>query len=189
MLHPSKAVSVDIEGRPDGFEVPLQWAVEVLGGGYTRLVVSAPTERLGEVHQALVSKLAPPLRVLYVQLTDRAAGKQLERPQRHVALELDLDSVISALLQSARLVYGDARHQIWVQGAGEDKVVLEETGVIYVYPDDPSFRDSLEQLGVPEGQSPTMADRDYVRVNFLAEADAEELGLQTALGLIPWNRM
>jgi hypothetical protein len=33
----------------------------------------------------------------------------------------------------------------------------------------------------------TMAERDYVRVAFLAEADADEAGLVAGLGLRPWS--
>jgi hypothetical protein len=66
--------------------------------------------------------------------------------------------------------------------------VLEETGVIYVYPDDLSFRDVLEEHGVREGADKNVGDRDYVRVNFLAEGDALESELMRTLRLQRWER-
>jgi hypothetical protein len=67
-----------------------------------------------------------------------------------------------------------------------EQVVLEEIGVIYAYPDDPSFRDALEALGVPEGEGPTLAERDYIKVSFNAAYDAEEEGIIQDLNLVPW---
>jgi hypothetical protein len=64
---------------------------------------------------------------------------------------------------------------------------MEETGVLYVYPDDPSFRDVLEAQGVPEGKVESMADRDFVRVEYLADADAEEVSLRHCLGLVRYG--
>jgi hypothetical protein len=85
------------------------------------------------------------------------------------------------------LVYHDGRHQLWIQGRGEDKVILEETGVMYVYPDDPLFRDVLQAQSIPEKKAETMADRDYVRVNFLAEADALEGQFRQAVGAVSYS--
>ena len=182
---PPKAESVDIKGRPDGFQAPLCWTAQLLGGGVTRLVVSAPQERLADVHQALIGALGGPLRVLYRQLTDRATG-QLPKPIDHVAVELPAETVQSVLVHCSTLVYHDGRHQLWVRGPGTEQVVLEELGVIFVYPDDPSFRDTLLALGLPERASQTLSERDYVKVNFVAEADAQEKMLIGALGLVRW---
>ena len=70
-----KAERGDANGDRDGFTPEPAWAAEVIPGGYTRLEISVPSERLQAVHQALVATLDPPLRVLYVQLTDRLAGR------------------------------------------------------------------------------------------------------------------
>ena len=85
------------------------------------------------------------------------------------------------------LCYHDGRHQLWVQGKGEDKIVMEETGVLYVYPDDPSFRDVLEAQDIPMREIESMADRDYVRVEYIAEADEQEASFQRTLGLIRYG--
>lgn len=186
MTLPPKAESVTQSGAPDGFQPALAWQAQVLAGGYTRLVVSAPAERLAEVHQALIAALEGPLRVLYRQLTDRGAG-QLPKPRDWVGVEIDHARLLAALEGTAPLVYHDGRHQLWIKGQGPEQVVLEEIGVLYAYPDDPAFRDALAERGVPEARVPTMAERDYVKVNFLAQADALERQLIGALGLSRWS--
>ena len=185
MKFPPKAESVTVKGAQDGFSPPLAYEAQVIPGGHTRLLVSAPPERLAEVHRALLTVLEPPFRVLYRQLTDRATG-QLPKPIDHVAVELPAETVQSVLVHCSTLVYHDGRHQLWVRGPGTEQVVLEELGVIFVYPDDPSFRDTLLALGLPERASQTLSERDYVKVNFVAEADAQEKMLIGALGLVRW---
>ena len=187
MTRPAKAISVTEDGTPDGFEPKEGWSPEVIPGGYTRLVVSVSSQRLEAVHQALIQALSSPRRVLYVQLVDRLRGVQLDPPRQHVGLEIAPETLTDALQANRMLCYHDGRHQLWVQGTGEDKIVMEETGVLYVYPDDPSFRDVLEALAVPMVEVETLADRDYVRVDYLAEADVEEARLQRALGLIRYG--
>ena len=182
-----KAESVDVNGEPDGFAPEASWEAMVIPGGYTRLEVSVPQEQLENVHRSLVAKLNPPLRVLYVQLTDRLAGKQLDPPRRFVALDVAPEVLDSALEAYSPLIYNDGRHQLWVQGRGEDKVILEETGVLFVYPDDPLFRDVLEAHSIPKKKTETMADRDYVRVNFLAEGDAMEGLFRQSIGAVSYN--
>lgn len=182
-----KAESVSAEGELDGFEPSPNWRAEVIPGGYTRIEVSLPSTDLQGVHRALVGKLEPPLRVLYVQLTDRLAGVQLDPPRRFVALDVNREQLDTALSANAPLIYHDGRHQLWIQGRGEDKVILEETGVIYVYPDDPSFRDVLNAKQIPEGKAQTMADRDYVRVNFSAAGDAMEGQFRHAIGAVDYR--
>jgi hypothetical protein len=182
-----KAESVDVGGEPDGFAPEACWATEVIPGGYTRIAVSVPSDRLEKTHRAIVGHLDAPLRVLYVQLTDRLAGKQLDPPRRFVSLDVAPTVLDAALEEYRALVYHDGRHQLWIQGRGEDKVILEETGVMYVYPDDPLFRDVLEVQGITEKKAQTMADRDYVRVNFLAEADALEGQFRQAIGAVSYS--
>ena len=182
-----KAVSVNAEGEPDGFEPTAGWDAVVLPGGYTRLEVSVPQAQIAQIHRALVASLDPPLRVLYVQLTDRLAGEQLQQPRRFVALDVSPDVLDSALEKYSPLVYNDGRHQLWVQGRGEDKVILEETGVMFVYPDDPLARDVLEDAGIPKQKTETMADRDYVRVNFLVEGDAMEGLFRQSIGAVSYG--
>lgn len=182
-----KAESVDVNGEPDGFSPESCWTTEVIPGGYTRLAISVKNDRLEEIHRAIVQHLDAPLRVLYVQLTDRLAGKQLDPPRRFVALDVSPKIMDAALAEYRALVYHDGRHQLWIQGRGEDKVILEETGVVYVYPDDPLFRDLLQAQKIPEKKAQTMADRDYVRVNFLAEADALEGQFRQAIGAVSYS--
>ena len=61
--------------------------------------------------------------------------------------------------------------------------VMDQDGVLYCYPDDPSFRDVLEAAGVHERSVQTLADRDYVKHWFHAECDEHEAGLMQDLGL------
>lgn len=183
---PNKAESVHKNGQPDGFVPDTFFRPEVLEGGMTRLVVSVPLERLEAVHQALVATVSAPMKLLYVQLTDRQRGVQLPKPVQRVAVELPSDRVMSALQRYRRLVYHDGRHQIWIRGSAGEQIVLEEVGALYVYPDDFSFRDVLLGLGVPQGDGAEMATRDYVKVTFDAAADADEDGLLQELNLIEW---
>jgi hypothetical protein len=181
-----KAESVTREGQPDGFVPARFFRPEVLQGGMTRLVVSVPMEELQRVHTALVQALEPPLKFLYVQLTDRQKGVQLPKPIHKVAVELPRDRVLDVLRTYQRLAYHDGRHQIWIRGAKGEQVVLEEVGQMYVYPDDFLFRDTLLGAGVPEGDGEEIGTRDYVRVTFDARCDAEEAGLIQDLHLLPW---
>jgi hypothetical protein len=181
-----KAESVSQDGELDGFTPEPCWSAEVIPGGYTRLEVSLPNGSIEAVHRALVARLGGPLRVLYVQLTDRIAGSQLDPPRRFVALDVMPNAMDGVLAEFSALVYHDGRHQLWIQGKGEDKIILEETGVMYAYPDDPAFRDVLANLGVAEGKSETMADRDYVRVNFRSECDAMEGRFRQAIGAVSY---
>lgn len=184
---PPKAQSVTREGEPDGFEPPTFFQPEVLQGGFTRLMVSVPPEHLERVHRALVGALEPPLKVAYQQLTDRRAGVQLPRPRSLVAVELPRDRVLSALDRYRRLAYHDGRHQLWIRGSAGEQVVLEEVGVVFVYPDDPSFRVLLQEQGVAEGGGETLASRDYIKVTFDAACDVEEDLFQHELGLVEWD--
>ena len=182
---PPKAESVTAQGAPDGFAPPLAWQAQVIPGGYTRLVVSAPGDRMAALHQSLVARLQPPLRVLYRQVTDRATG-QLPKARDWVGVEISRERLLSALQAHAPLIYYDGRHQLWVKGQGAEQIVLEEIGVLYVYPDDPSFRDALLAEGVPEATVQTLAERDYIKVNFLAAADASEAAFQQSLAMARW---
>jgi len=104
-----------------------------------------------------------------------------------VGLELPPEVIEQAFDAHRALIYHDGRHQLWVQGRGDDKIVMEETGVLYVYPDDPMFRETLVAQGIPELKVQSMSERDYVRVDYLADADAEQESLQRALGLVRYG--
>ncbi len=184
----SKATSVTAEGQPDGWSPPHQWLAQASPGGVTRLVVSTRPDALEPVFEALVRALEPPLAVRYVQLTRRQSETQHAHTARPswVAIELPTDRVLAAFAAAETLLYRDGRHQTWVRGALGDQLILDELGLLYVYPDDPSLRDTLAAAGVPEGQAPTMLERDYVRVELHADADAQETGLIAALGLQPF---
>jgi hypothetical protein len=183
---PPKADSVDIKGRPTGFTPETFFRPEVLQGGMTRLVVSVPMGEIERVHRALVALMEPPLKLLYVQLTDRVRGIQLPKPLQRVAVELPRDRVLAALRDYRRLIYHDGRHQLWIRGNSGEQVVLEEVGQIFAYPDDFMFRDCLLAQGVPEGDGAEMATQDYVRVTFDAACDAEEASLIAQLHLLEW---
>ncbi len=182
-----KAESVTRDGRPDGFVPGRFFRPEVLQGGMTRLVVSVPVEQLEEVHRALVAALEPPLKFLYVQLTDRVRGVQLPKPIQRVAVELPRDRVLQTLADYRELLYHDGRHQIWIRGAKGEQVVMEEVGQLYMYPDDFLFRDTLLSLGIPEGDGEELGARDYVKVTFDARCDQQEANLIHNLHLLEWR--
>jgi len=181
---PPKAVSVTREGEPDGWVPPRGWRAQVAADGSTRLVISVPPSELPATWLALAQALGAPLSVRYLQLTDRARG-QLPKPRNFVAMDLPADRLLAALSARPALVWHDGRHQLWVRGRFGEQLVLDELGVLYGYPDDPAFRDAL--AGLPETATVGMDGRDYVRVSFLAEADAEERSLIEELGLREWS--
>ncbi len=176
-----KAASVTVEGHEDGFVPARGYRVQVAPDGATRLVVSVPPAELRDVHLRLVDALGGPLSVRYLRLTDRTKG-QLPKPESWVRMDAPPAQVVSALDAAARLVWEDGRHQLWLRGPFGEQVVLDEMGVLYCYPDDPAFRTALGDL--PEHTVVGMDGRDYVKVHFHAEADAQEQSLREALGLV-----
>lgn len=185
MMLPPKATAVTREGTPDPTPLPRGFRAQVAPDGSTRLVVSVPAEELSAVHLRLVGALSTPLSVRYVQLTDRRTGTVHPRPRTWVAMDLPAARVREALGAAAGLVWHDARHQLWLRGRFGEQVVLDELGVLYAYPDDPTFRDVLGHL--PETTGVGLDGRDYVKVSFLAEADGLEEGLIAALSLQRWE--
>ena len=116
-----------------------------------------------------------PLQVLYRQVVDRRDPKPQDAPSRDfVGLGLEASEVLEAIEQAKELFYSDARAEVWVRDAAGAQVVLDCDGLLFAYPDDPSFRDAMAQLDVPLDRKPTVANRDYVRHEFLASADAQE---------------
>jgi hypothetical protein len=176
----AKAVSVTVEGQPDGWESPRGVRAQVAPDGQTRLVVYVPPEELRAVHGRLLEALGGPLSVRYLRLTDRRTG-QLPKPENHVRMDAPAPDVRAALDASADLVWRDGRHQLWLRGPFGEQVVLDELGVLYCYPDDPAFREALADI--PETTATGMDGRDYVRVQFLAEADGQEAALFAALSM------
>lgn len=180
-----KATSVTVAGEPDGFEILPGWLSEMTPSGDTRLVVSVPPADLARVHAGLVAALSPPIGVLYRQKVDRVNPRPSTAPPRDfVALDKRLDDVLAALDEAAALVYGDARHELWLRGGLGEQVVLDQDGLVFCYPDDPAFRDALAELGVPAEDVVTLSDRDYVKHWFHAENDALEATLRERLRLV-----
>ncbi len=181
-----KAQSVTVTGEPDNFLPPRAWRAEVFGDGHTRIVVSVPPADLPDTHLALLAVLQGPLGVRYVQLTDRKSG-QLPTPEGRVAMGVGPGRLAAALKARPALIWQDGRHQLWARGTLGESVVLDEMGMIYLSPDDPSFRDALAALAIPESDAPMMDKRDYVRVSFLSEADADEESLWEELKMLRWK--
>ena len=181
-----KAQSVTEAGMPDGFIPPLAYHPQILDGGYTRLEISAPSERLKIVHQSLIKAIKGPYKVRYVQMTSRANG-QLPKPKSFVGVEITQTRLMQAIDAFGPLLYHDGRCQFWILGALNEQLVIDEIGMMYLYPDDPSFQHILNQLGWHNMPHQSMASRDYVRVNFLSEADALEASLIQSLGLVEWD--
>jgi hypothetical protein len=180
-----KAHSVTSTGELDGWTPPRCFRREVISDGRTRLVISVPPEELQPLHARLLTALGPRIGLLYVQLTDRKSGAQHPTPLRRVAVELDAERALAAVTTRPQLIYEDARHQLWAKGTMGDQVVIDEMGLLYCYPDDPSFRDALGDL--PMRTDPTLDTRDYIKVNFVAAADDQEATLWTDLGMVPWK--
>ncbi|MCB9766094.1 MAG: hypothetical protein H6739_40335 [Alphaproteobacteria bacterium] len=183
-----KATSVTEAGKPDGYAVPELFRGEVSPDGRTRLAVCAPPERLAVIHRALVEALEAPLSVMYVQRVDRRAGRNLEesggKPRRYLSVDIPAERVLSVFDRCRTLLYQDGRHQTWVRGAMREQLILEYDGMLFLYPDDLSFRDVLHGLGVREdAKAQAIGDRDYVKVNFQATADPEEARLMAELRL------
>jgi hypothetical protein len=184
MIQLPKAQSVTQQGEPDDFVLRPGWSSEATPSGETRMVVSVPPEQLPQVHAALVSALAAPIDVLYRQEIDRKSPRPQGSPPRDfVALGQEPERVIEALQDAALLVYCDARCEVWLRGALGEQIILDHDGLVFCYPDDPSFRDVLTSAGVPDEDVVTMADRDYVKHWFRAEADELELQLIQRLRL------
>lgn len=180
-----KAESVTEDGTSDGWQPTPGFVVDVASGGRTQLVVSVPSAWLGRVHQALVGALSPPLGVLYRQVVDRRQPRPEGAPPRDwVSLDQPPERVIAALADHTGLVHHDARCELWIKGALGDQVILDPDGLLFCQPDDPAFRDVLLGEGLSEGEFPTIADRDYVKHWFRAEADPLEDGLRAALGMV-----
>jgi len=179
-----RAESVTKDGEPDGFEPPLAYGLERTPDGQTRLVISVPPSRLPAVHQALIGVMQPPLSLLWRTKVDRRDPKpQGAPPTDRVALELAPGRVIDALERCADLVYRDARGEVWIKGDLGEQLVLDQDGLLYAYPDDPSWRDALAAAEVPEDEAQTIADRDYVKHWYHAENDALEAELIARLRL------
>lgn len=179
-----KTTSVNAEGEPDGFTPPLAYYGEVDPSGMTRLVVSSPHEVTPDLHGKLIRALKPPLGFLYRQKVHRQdPAPEGSPPRDYVALELSQERVLNALEQARNLVYHDARCEVWIRGGLQEQLVLDEDGVLYVYPDDPAFRDVLEAEGLPDAQIRTLADVDYPMRWFHGENDAVEVTLIEQLGL------
>ena len=186
MSNQPKSQSVTQQGAPDGFVPPMAYQSQVLDGGYTRLEVSAPPSKLSFVHKKLVAALQAPLKIRYVRMIDRIKG-QLPKPESFVAVEVSMARILEACTQCQTLFYHDGRNQIWIRGAGDAQIVLDELGMIYVYPDDFLFRDVLQEAGWIEAKHESMAERDYVKVFFDSDADAQEQTLLQSLGMIRWE--
>jgi hypothetical protein len=172
---------------PDGFIPPMAYHPQILEGGYTRLEISCPPDRLAVLHRKLVEELTGPLKVRYVQMASRKSG-QNPKPVSYVGVEISQNRLQQALAAYTELLYHDGRCQIWVLGSREEQLVLDDIGMIYIYPDDPAFRTVLDELGWKEMGHQSMASRDYVRVNFVREADEQEQSLIQSLGLVQYDQ-
>lgn len=178
-----KAESTDERGDRDAFEPPRGWRAERSPEAGTRLVVSAPHGELAAIHVGLTEVLGERVDVLYRQRVDRKNPRPNGAPPRdHVALRVPVARAIEAFRAAPHLLYADARAELWLRGALGEQLVLDADGVIFCYPDDPSFRDRLGALRVPEGLPQTLGERDYVKAWYRAEADAEEENLLATLG-------
>ncbi len=183
---PVKARSVTVDGELNGFQPSPTYRPQVLQGGVTRLEISSPLDKLHIVHQALVGVIEFPCKARYLQMTDREKG-QLPKPVSYASVDISRDKLFTALVDYHELFYQDARHQLWILGANNEQIVLDELGMIYVYPDDFLFTDILLKLGWSTQRHLAMSEQDYVQVYFLAIADKQEESFLQTFGLIRWD--
>ena len=179
-----RATSVSKSGEPDGWEIPAGWRAELGPEGETRLVVSVPNADLGLIHQDLIKAMAAPLGLLYRQEIDRASPRPEGSPPRDfVGLEVPVERLLQSLSACDKLIYHDARANVWVRGALGEQLILDADGLLYCYPDDPAFRDVLSAHGLPEELEETITARDYVKHWFYADNDDLEARLIQELNL------
>lgn len=183
---PGKSHSVHQDGTPDGYIPPIAFADRVLPGGMTRLEVSAPPNLLSVVHKALLEKISYPCKVRYLKMTDRQNG-QLPKPESYVAVEISKEQLRQATEDFQDLFYEDGRHQLWILGKDNEQIVLDELGMVYVYPDDFLFREVLLQMGWSTEKHEGIDTRDYVMVHFRSVADEQERQLFQRFGLTRWE--
>jgi hypothetical protein len=143
--------------------------------GATRLLVSLPTVDLQALYPQLLHAMKPPLSVLYRQVVDRKDPKPQGTPSRDfLALGVTPEKVVSAVDRHQALIFHDARCELWIRGVLNEQLVLDPDGLVYCYPDDPSFREVLSSADVAEKDVETLLERDYVKHNFHAQCDAVE---------------
>jgi len=181
-----KAHSVNEDGTPDGYHPPSAYADRILPGGMTRLEVSSPADKLSFVHKALVESIQFPCKIRYLKMTDRQKG-QLPKPESFVVVDVTKARMMQALDDYHDLFYEDARHQLWILGAQEEQIVLDELGMIFVYPDDFLFREVLAQMGWSTEDHEGMDTKDYVKVHFRSIADKQEEHFFQRFGLTRWE--
>jgi len=182
-----KAESVSEQGQPDGFVVGTGFERQVGSGGDTRLLISVSTDRLADVHLALLGALEAPLTLLYRRKVNRTAPRENGAPpEDFLAPDLSLDEVRAALSEASDLVWHDARCEVWVRGMMGEQIILDQDGVLYAYPDDHSFRDVLAEVGIDEDpEVQVLLDRDYVKHWFHASCDAQEEALLRRVMAVP----
>lgn len=187
MIDTPKSVSVTEVGEPDGFEPGFGFECQVGHGGDTRLLVSVPTPLLQRVHLELLTALEAPLTVLYRRKVNRQDPRPNgSPPEDFLAPDLSLQEAQDALASAADLIWHDARCEVWVRGMMGEQVILDQDGILYVYPDDVAFRDALKRVDVPESPDvAVMLDRDYVKHWFHAECDEVEAALLRTLAAVP----
>lgn len=179
-----KATSVHESGDEDGFCPEAGYFCQTFPGGVNRLVVSVSAKELKKVHTALVAGLKAPLGFLYRQHVNRQEpAPEGTPPQDWVSIQMPAEAVLAALGECDTLVYRDSRGEFWIRGAMDSTVVLDQDGLIFCYPDDVGFRETLEELGLSEGDIETIRDRNFVKHWFHAEADHDEQTLISALQL------
>ena len=121
-----------------------------------------------------------------MQLTDRLAGVQADPPRRFIALDVKRDQIDKALSRMRRSFTTTDGTSCGYRGEGRTRSSSKRRACLS-HPDDPSFRDVLADHSIPEGKAQTMADRDYVRVNFSAAGDAMEGQFRHAIGAVDYR--
>lgn len=183
-LETPKSMSVTEQGEPDGWSPKPGFNREMDPRGQTRLVISVPTSHLLDLHQKLTAALQEPVGMLYRKVVDRQAEKELKPSRDYVALEMSADAASGALATYTDLLHHDARCELWLRDSLHAQVVLDADGLLYCYPDDPTFEDVLLANGLAPEVGQTILERDYARHCYHAECDDVEAAFLHDLRLV-----
>jgi hypothetical protein len=150
-----KSISVTEEGEAEDYQPPLCWRGEVAPDGMTRLVISAPPEKLRALTMALAEGLSSPISVRWLQMVDRRKELQHPKPRSFVAVDKPKSQVLASMRRCATLLFDDGRGQLWLRGKFREQLMLDELGMIWVYPTIPASGTSWSSRASPRTTRPS----------------------------------
>jgi hypothetical protein len=140
----------------DGYEPAPFFFVQTHESGATRVVAAAALlSTIRTAFEALIRILPESVEVLLKVKPENEAGTDSDADaeqvwQRHYGV-IAQGALLEALERCDEFVYRDSRNQLCVRDPiSFDYIVLDDLGVLYVYSDQPSFRQTLVRLGFEE---------------------------------------